>query len=640
MATADEYAAWIVKNADKKGTPDFETVARAYQAAKAQTSNAAPTTYDPSEGGGTLQLGPFDTGIKTPQWLDRTLAGTGKAFADLGTGVAQLGAGIADTLAPRQPTLAGLITGQPKSRVQELRDRVAEERQLSAPLMATTAGKVGNVLGNVAAVAPAALIPGAQTIGGGALVGAASGLLQPSTSTGETIKNVAVGGAAGAAVPAAVRGYQAARSLAEPLYAEGQDAIIGRALNRVAGNDAGTVAQRLREASAPFTGPSQGAVQRTTMGELVPGSVPTVGQAAQNAGVASLERAATAANPDVTNAVSDVMRQQNAARVGLLNDLAGTDGARTFAAANRDATADQLYGAARRLGVDPAKLTPEALQNVAQFSQKIPDDVLAYAKRLAKINGEQMTDATSIQGMHWVKKAIDGLISKESGPGGDSTLKAAYTGLQSDLLQGMDNLSPAYAAARKVYADMSRPINQMDVGQAIIDKSVNKLSGNLQPNALANALVDKTAARATGFPGATLEGTMTNAQMNSLNSLLADVQRSTAAQNAGRGVGSDTVQKLAYTNMLDSAGVPSFVRDLAPAQILGNLASRAGDAVYGRAGREISNELAEVMLDPARAAQLMRSATPAQRNALAQILQRSASGLMLSAPSATNALQQ
>jgi len=36
MATADEYATWIVKNADKKGTPEFETVAAAYKEAKAQ----------------------------------------------------------------------------------------------------------------------------------------------------------------------------------------------------------------------------------------------------------------------------------------------------------------------------------------------------------------------------------------------------------------------------------------------------------------------------------------------------------------------------------------------------------------------------------------------------------------------------
>ena len=35
MATAEQYAAWIVANEDKQGTPDFETVASAYKAARA-----------------------------------------------------------------------------------------------------------------------------------------------------------------------------------------------------------------------------------------------------------------------------------------------------------------------------------------------------------------------------------------------------------------------------------------------------------------------------------------------------------------------------------------------------------------------------------------------------------------------------
>ena len=41
MATAQEYAAWIVQNADKRGTPEFDTVAQAYQFAKAQETTAA-----------------------------------------------------------------------------------------------------------------------------------------------------------------------------------------------------------------------------------------------------------------------------------------------------------------------------------------------------------------------------------------------------------------------------------------------------------------------------------------------------------------------------------------------------------------------------------------------------------------------
>jgi len=42
MNTADDYAAWIVKNADKKGTPDFATVAAAYRQAKAAEEPQAP----------------------------------------------------------------------------------------------------------------------------------------------------------------------------------------------------------------------------------------------------------------------------------------------------------------------------------------------------------------------------------------------------------------------------------------------------------------------------------------------------------------------------------------------------------------------------------------------------------------------
>jgi hypothetical protein len=53
MATADEYAAWIVKNADKKGTPEFQTVATAYEQAKSagQPKQPAKPTGDASNGG-------------------------------------------------------------------------------------------------------------------------------------------------------------------------------------------------------------------------------------------------------------------------------------------------------------------------------------------------------------------------------------------------------------------------------------------------------------------------------------------------------------------------------------------------------------------------------------------------------------
>jgi hypothetical protein len=46
MATADEYAKWIVDNSQKKGTADFDTVAKAYQQAKDE-ENAQSKGFDP-----------------------------------------------------------------------------------------------------------------------------------------------------------------------------------------------------------------------------------------------------------------------------------------------------------------------------------------------------------------------------------------------------------------------------------------------------------------------------------------------------------------------------------------------------------------------------------------------------------------
>lgn len=106
--------------------------------------------------------------------LEAGLAGAGKTVADVGRGAGQW---------------LGLVS----------RDDVAESRKLDAPLMETTAGKVGNFAGNVAMVAPTAMIPGASTIPGAAAVGAVAGALQPSVSGMETALNIGLGGVGGAA---------------------------------------------------------------------------------------------------------------------------------------------------------------------------------------------------------------------------------------------------------------------------------------------------------------------------------------------------------------------------------------------------------------------------------------------------------
>ena len=78
MATADEYAAWIVKNADKKGTPEFDTVAAAYKEARQSTSTIVPVA--PSEIPGARKSFAKETG----QFLGNIAAGAVRGAGSIG----------------------------------------------------------------------------------------------------------------------------------------------------------------------------------------------------------------------------------------------------------------------------------------------------------------------------------------------------------------------------------------------------------------------------------------------------------------------------------------------------------------------------------------------------------------------------
>lgn len=571
--------------------------------------------------------------------VERFTAGAGKAVADTGLGLRQLAGGVMDVVSPRRQNLSSLITGQKTpSRVDELRGEVDETRQRDAPLMDTGSGMAGNITGNIAmALLPGGAllqggklltkIPGAarmaealmtggkamiapKTIPGAAATGAVQGAIQPSTSTQETLTNTGIGGAAGAAVPALVRAAQVGKAFIDPLSEAGQRQIVGRTLNQAAGTPetAALARSNIQAATQPFVGPvPEGEIARQMMGEIVPGSVPTTAQVAGVPSIAALSRSATAVDPQSMNSAAQHAAEQQAARLQQMRGVAGSEGGRDFAAANRQVVGNQMYERARQLGVDPAALTPEAQANIGSFMQRVPDDVLARAKDIAKINGINLDNSTSVQGMHWVKTAIDDKINSAV-RAGDKELARAYTGLQQDLLSGLDQMSPAYQAARQEYAAMSRPINAMDTAQAVLDSSIpNKATGQITPAAFAKALSDKTAANATGRTGATLENTMAPRDLQKMQAVGEDLNRQLFADTAGKGGGSDTVQKLAFTNLMQQSGLPNWVQALGGRTGIGGLAQKTGQVIYRDANAEMSRKLAEALLNPQSAAQLMEA---------------------------------
>lgn len=508
-------------------------------------------------------------------------AGAGKAVSDVGLGVRQI------------------VGNAPQSEV----DAVKKQ---DAPLMDTTGGMVGNIAGNVGmASLPGLGLAGAganlgmksvqaagryalaspSSLGGAAVqggMGAAQGALQP-VATGESrASNAVLGGVGGAAVPSMGMALKAGKAVVEPLYEGGRQQILARALRGASGDNADTIIQNMKSSR-----------------ELVPGSQPTAAEVANSGGIAAMQRAASAVDPEAytTRAV-----QQNEARVGALRSLEGAPGARTAADTARESKAGPLYRQARESGIDPemAEVLKPQMKNL---TERMPSGVMEKARELARLNGETMGKEGSVSGLHWMKIAVDDMLSsgKQTGIGEQTT--RALTQFKNDLVTVMDDLSPTYKQARETYASMSRPINQMDIGSELSDKSINKLTGQIQPQSYARALSDDTAARATGFNKATLSNTLEPQQLSSLNAIKDDLARSVQARDLGRGPGSDTVQKLSMTNLLQQSGLPMGVLDVPGLGRLGNWA-------YSNADDKMKAALAKALLNPREAASIMEKGVP------------------------------
>lgn len=510
------------------------------------------------------------------------LIGAGRTFDRIGKGMEQIYYG-ATGQAEKQAAL--------KQQVEDddgIYKRLQEKRPFAtgfgeaAPSMILPAGGSATLIGNVGRMMAAGAIPEALQYGDAA----------------DRITRSGKAALASAAVPLGVAGFKSAKSLAEPLYSGGRNAIAGRTLNRVAGDDAAQVIQRLQNAKP-----------------LVPGSMPTAGQVAENGGIAALERSAAAANP--TDYTARAMGQSSA-RLNVLRNLAGDDATMAAAESARKTASKALYDQAD-VGMAPVDTYFKGLQMRPQFKSAIE-----RAQKLAKDNGlediffrdkDGKPIAVIGEGAHYIKKALDDFADK----GSDAYMGKASAGAASktnDLFQKwLDSSIPEYGAAKAAYAAKSAPINQMQVGRALMDKAqpaladfgaLGRETGATFGTAMRNA--DQVAAKATGMKGATMANVLDPAQFQSVQNVAKDLARKANAQDLGRGVGSDTFQKLSMQNIAEQSGMPKAVGGLLDFPGV----SRATGWIYRDSDAQMQKLLADVLLDPAKAAEVMQKATPKQ----------------------------
>lgn len=478
------------------------------------------------------------------------------------------------------------------------RQDVADSRRLDSDLMNTTEGKIGNFAGNVATTVPLAFVPGANTMKGAALIGAAQGMLAPSVSTGETLQNAAVSGAAGPAGLAVGRGlgagYQAVSGAVRPFFKSGQQGIASEVL-RASATDPANAAKRLSAAR-----------------ELVPGSSPTVGQVSGDEGLAQLERTMLN-NPETAGPLNARYAVQLAARRKAVADVAGSPEYRNLIEQGRNVFGKEDYAKALADGLDVemAKAMKPQIDNLLQ--RPSIRQAQSVAKRLAAEEGISLKGFGSLEGLDWLKKALDNQISKAAKPGtavGDAELRAMLQ-TKSDLMKTLEQIAPGYKVANDNYAAMSKQVNAMEVAadlQKRLYKNAEYGSGKemaaTYQDALGNAV--ENIKKLTGM-NKSLSDVMPTRDIAALEAVAQDLVRKERGQNLGRAVGSPTMQNMISQNLLQRLIGPLGLPQTFAQNTLANTVARPFGYLAKSAEPRISAVLAEAMADPKRAAELLKA---------------------------------
>lgn len=571
----DEESAIRAALQSGRAFPGFDNINSAVAAAKARSNAGGAAAQQPA------------AGADDPGALMSALIGAGRTTDQIIDGMKQLGF----NLTGNREALDALAADQAeKSRLyQPLRDQhpIMTAIGEAAPAMVVPVGGGATMAANAARLAAAGAIPGALEYGSaGDRAGRAT-----AGATGALVGGIALP-AAGRAIAKTVPAIgRTAKALVEPLTEGGRTAIAGRTLNRAAGDSADDVARALAQARP-----------------VVPGSMPTAAQVADNGGIAALERAVSQANP------ADFAQrgmEQAAARAAAVGDIAGDVGKRELFTAARNKTAQELYERAYSVPIELENLSPAMRGEVNKLMQMPAVQAgLKAARQNASNYGMKLDGEGSIAGLHHAKLAMDDMISELSGATGAQANKArAIQAARDRLVTFMEKMSPDYGEARATYAAMSKPINQMDVGQHLMDKMRPAITdhGGLareNANAFAQALRngDAMVKQATGRP-MKMADVMDPAQMETLGAVARDLARKANAQDLGRGAGSDTFQKLAMSNIAERSGAPRVVGG---ALSLPGV-SKVAKFMYQEPEEQIQSIIARALLDPQSAATLMTS---------------------------------
>lgn len=591
---------------------------------------------------------------------EQVLAGLGGGLAGMGLGARQIASGAVGDVSRGLGKLPGIFgpisrgAGQlaeyvsptvtpPEQEVQEYQKAMSELRGTAGGFI----GEVGSyIVPGTAAMKGVTAVPkvagmlgkGGLTAAGavagtGGVVGAGQSALIPVTEKESRLANVAMGSAVSAVAPAAIGGIiKGLEIVTKPIY----EAIVPGAIRTKAGT---IMAEAAGRKSATEVGEDYKKVieqlQKTPEGVISP---QTAGQAAIEAEVPTFSALQKISEAYKSIPASKLETIQETGRVNALQTITGgrTEEAKKLALSAaekaREKAATNLYGKAfaaddMRLNAVKTKLertkggigqAPTAELPVdPKIAPLQSNEILAdAAKQIMRETNQYGNPFTNLRGLDYMKKMIDSDIAAIK-TGRQTSLKSVNESqlysAKAQLLSAMEDLSPSYRSAREKYAEMSLPINRMEVGKVLEDALTSPLAGAERGTAFANKIraAKEIIKKKTGQERYnSLDKLFDERQMKVIKNVLNELEINEKVLSQSKKGMTEQARKMGMEPVKaphSMSRVTTYINDLI-------------NRVSGDVKNRTITQIADAMQDPKFAAYLMGQATDKEKNAIKMLV--------------------
>lgn len=424
-----------------------------------------------------------------------------------------------------------------------------------------------------------------------------------------------VGGLAPAAVEGTARlAAQVAQGAIRPLTRSGQEAMA---------------AQLLKDQARD---PQAAAANLDAAQSVVPGSARTTGEASQDVGLLALEKGVRGKN---TAAFGERLSEQNAARQAELQNLAGTPQDIGVASRARDAATTPMREMALGAGQGTVPAPTQAVHDTIDTILASPAGKRETISKAMQWAREQIGNESDPAALYEIRKDLQlaqrGKLQPSSPNAPNASVLAQARGELGDVVKSLDDAiesaAPGFKAYLERYKEMSQPIDQMKIIQEIQRRAqLTSADVTTGQNFIGNAGFSRALDAALQKNGTKL----TQDQVQRLEAIRTDLQYGQAINSPlVKAPGSDTFQNLSIAQVLGAGpeGAHPALRVL----------SKPLTWVYKLAGSDekVNEILANAMLDPKLASQMLKRATPTTMAQFSKALKQSGAASALGAAGST-----